>query len=94
MNVNQLIFEAQAAQLKEPTRAGVNCESAFVRQRLEREGHPEVAYLYWNWVCSVESRYDETGPHQFGPEVYEQYKALEAIDNNGYKLPKWGYSNT
>jgi hypothetical protein len=44
---NEIVIAAQQAQLEKPTRACVNSESAFVRQRIQDQGYIELSKQYW-----------------------------------------------
>ena len=81
-----LVAEAQREQLKKPTRAVVNSESAFVAQRLRDAGHHELAARYWSWVCmSPQVEFNET--------VQELQEKLEEIDRS-VSMPAWGTYGT
>ena len=85
--INTLI-EAMKAQIAKPTRAVVNSESAFVKDRLNKLGEYELASKYWNWVCS---RWETNAI--FGEEVLELQRQLQAIDSK-VTMPAWGTYGT
>lgn len=87
MNIAVLI-EVMKEQIAKPTRAVVNGESAFVKDKLNQRGEPELAKAYWNWVCSSGR---ETP--MFGPEVMELQSQLIAIDKQS-TMPDWGTYGT
>ena len=86
----EIIIEAQAAQLANPTRAVVNGECAFVKDRILFEyKRPELARDYWNWVCSKA----DNGCLMYGKLVLDQYRALREIDSRSV-MPEWGWKGT
>lgn len=91
--MNKIVFEFQAAQLANPTRACVNSESAFVTDKIRDAGYPELAKSYWSWVCSAPERNPVEAVKAFGVECYEQYIQLRAIDK-GFTMPEWGYKGS
>lgn len=92
-HVSFIIAEAQRRQIKNPTRACVNSEAAFVAQRLRNEGYVEISAAYWSWTCRSASRSEEQGSLEFGKEVFELQKQLRAIDA-GFNMPSWGTYGT
>lgn len=79
-----LIKQAQSEQIANPTRAGVNSESAFVYNRLISV-NVNLATRYWNHVCRRE---------KFGDEVADNNEyTLKCIDN-GIELPTWATYGT
>lgn len=83
---NEIVIAAQQAQLEKPTRACVNSESAFVRQRIQDQGYIELSKQYWSFVC----RSSDPG---FSDEVKENEKKLKEIDS-GFTMPAWGTYGT
>lgn len=75
------------AQIAKPTRAVVNSESAFVKDRLNKLGEYELAKSYWNWVCM-----NRTKP-VFGDEVMALQDQLNVIDKQS-TMPSWGTYGT
>lgn len=86
-NMLEPIKAAIRAQLAKPTRAVVNSESAFVTNRLNREGYEEAARIYWSWVCGAKNKITD-------PEIIELQQQLDAIDKKSSPMPAWGYSGT
>lgn len=87
VSVREVVKEAIWAQIQHPTRAVVNGESSFVAQRLRSNGYTGVAARYWSWACG------HTDPDEFGDEIYELQRRLDAIDR-GIDMPVWGTSGT
>lgn len=87
-NLRTWVAEAIKEQLAKPARAVVNSESAFVADRLRKNGYTGVAARYWSWVCGRCYKQDE-----FGQEVYELQRQLEEIDK-GVTMPEWGTYGT
>lgn len=83
----EAIANAITEQIKNPARAVVNSESAFVHGRLQRAGFSKEASVYWNWSVGMGSKYE------IPANVVELQKKLEAIDA-GVSMPDWGYSGT
>lgn len=50
MKYNKLL-DAMRFQIANPRRAGVNSESAFVRDALNDAGETLLAKTYWSWLC-------------------------------------------
>lgn len=92
-HVSFIIAQAQREQLKNPTRAVVNSEAAFVMQRLRNEGYFEIAASYWSWTCRFASSDPDKGPQEFGQEVYDLQLKLRSIDM-GVSMPAWGTYGT
>lgn len=86
-HVSFIIAQAQRRQLKNPARAVVNSEAAFVAQHLRNEGYTDIAARYWSWSCGRENR------EEFGDEVYELQMKLNGIDM-GVSMPAWGTYGT
>lgn len=82
-----ILIETMKAQLANPTRAVVNSESAFVKDRLNKLGEYELANSYWNWVCMNRSK------PIFGEEVMNLQDQLNAIDKLS-TMPSWGTYGT
>lgn len=82
-----ILIEAMKAQIAKPTRAVVNSESAFVKDRLNKLGEYELAKSYWNWVCMNSSN------AIFGDEVMNLQDQLDAIDKQSI-MPSWGTYGT
>jgi hypothetical protein len=87
-----LLKQAMREQIANPTRAVVNGESAFVRERLEREGEFYLARQYWNWVC-MGRVYDQDLMALFDAEIVELQSQLNAIDQ-AIQLPDWAHKGT
>jgi len=91
MENQMIVVEAMKLQLANPTRAVVNGESSFVKDRLYRAGHPELARTYWNWVCCSSTWRQNNSI--FGQEAVLIQEQLEAIDKS-YSMPAWGTYGT
>lgn len=87
MNITVLL-EVLQEQIAKPNRAVVNSESAFVKDKLNQRGEPELAKAYWNWVCS-----SGRDLPMFGPEALEFQRQLNAIDKQS-TMPDWGTYGT
>ena len=87
--MSKMLIEAMQAQIANPTRAVVNSESAFVKDRLNKLGQTSLASEYWNWVCM----YRRGVPNYFGEEVAALQEQLDAIDK-GVEMPAWGTYGT
>lgn len=74
-------------QIAEPARAVVNCEGAFVKNKLEVLGEKELAKKYWSWVCSG------AHPGYFSAEIDALQDELKKIDA-GVSMPAWGTYGT
>lgn len=74
------LYNTIQQQIKNPRRAVVSSESAFVRERLEQAGKHELARKYWSWVASG---YD---PHWKMQAIYDAQRQLDAIENQGPRL--------
>ena len=84
----QILINAMKAQLEKPTRAVVNGESSFVRQRLSDAGQHDLAKQYWYWICSAWQAHPI-----FGDEVLALQHQLDAIDKQS-TMPSWGTYGT
>lgn len=85
-NLNILIA-ALEAQLANPRRACVNSETAFARERLDRDGHHTLARKFWFWLCCGR------GPAISDARVIDLVNKLDAIDRE-FTMPAWGTSGT
>lgn len=86
-----ILAEAMKLQLAKPNRAVVNSESGFVKDRLVRQGHVELAREYWNWAVS-HPEWRKANP-VFGLEVLKLQEKLDEIDNS-CTMPAWGTYGT
>lgn len=87
--MNEIIVAAMKAQLQNLAKAGVNSESAFVRDRIINEyNEPELAKAYWSWVCS----HFESDPMRFGWNVYDLQTQLNM--HSTWTMPAWGMYGT
>lgn len=84
-----LVAEAQREQLKNPARAVVNSEAAFVAGRIHDAGHPDIAARYWSWVCGYHYKRDL----DFNETVRQLQDKLEQIDK-GVSAPEWATYGT
>ena len=84
----KIILTAQEKQIKNPARAIVNSESAFVKNTISKVD-PKLAMEYWKWVCGSFKSDNEL----FGPIVYANELTLAKIDAE-QTMPAWGYSGT
>ena len=91
MNNIDIIIAAQQKQIKNPTRAVVNSESAFVWQTITKTDE-KLGIEYWRWVTS-DAMFPERGSIKFGQEVYENEILLNAI-HSGVSMPEWGTYGT
>lgn len=87
MNI-QVLIEVMKEQIAKPTRAVVNSESAFVKDKLNQRGETDLAKQYWNWICCA-----GRDTPMFGDEVMELQKQLNAIDKKS-TMPAWGTYGT
>lgn len=87
--MNEIIVAAMKAQLQNLAKAGVNTESAFVRDRIIYEyDEPKLAKAYWSWVCNE----FESDPMRFGWNVYDLQTQLNM--HNTWTMPAWGMYGT
>jgi len=84
----KIILTAQEKQIKNPNRAIVNSESAFVKYTISKVD-PKLAMEYWKWVCGSFKKDTDL----FGPIVYANELTLAKI-NAEQTMPAWGYSGT
>ncbi len=84
-----LIIFAQEKQIRNPARAVVNSECAFVKETISKTD-VKLACDYWSWVCYSGLRKD---PTLFGDVVHSNELILARIDSE-QTMPSWGYSGT
>jgi len=78
-----LILAAQEQQIKNPARATVNSECAFVKDTISKVDY-KLAMEYWKWVCgSFKKDTDLFGP----PIVYANELVLAKIDASAVPVP-------
>jgi len=87
-----LIVSAQEMQIKNPARAVVNCESAFVMDTISKVDQ-KLASDYWHWVCFAADWKEHKDLKLFGEKVYTNELELARI-NAEQTMPDWGYSGT
>ena len=75
-------------QVKNPARAVVNSESAFVRTELLKRGEADLAKAYWSWAVR-----GDVIPGVFPPEIDELQRKLNQIDQSA-SMPDWGTKGT
>ena len=83
-----LLVSIMTEQVKNPRRAIVNSECAFVSSALYDAGEKELSKEYWSWTCSSW----EKNPI-YGDEVQSLQTQLRAIDAQS-KMPSWGTYGT
>jgi len=86
MSIIEQIYNAQLEQIQNPTRACVNSEHAFVREKLLKLGFYESAEVYWNFVCGNKKLINDEN-------VISAAEKLSAIDRE-FTMPDWGCSGT
>ena len=79
-----LILAAQEQQIKNPARATVNSECAFVKDTISKVDY-KLAMEYWKWVCGCSSF--KVGNELFGPTVYANELVLAKIDASAVPVP-------
>lgn len=75
-------------QVKNPARAIVNSESAFVRTELSKCGEADLAKTYWSWATRT-----DVLPSLFPSEIDELQHKLNQIDQS-VSMPDWGTKGT
>ena len=76
------IQQMMEEQIVNPARAQINCESAFIKDRLNASGHLKEAAEYWHWVCS------NNAPDWVTPEIAKLQKQLDNVSHQ-QKIPSW-----
>jgi hypothetical protein len=84
-----VLVDALTRQVKNPARAVVNHEAAFVAHHLSKVGYESLSAAYWKWVCMYRSE----DPLRFGDEVDKLQARLDYIDKTT-SMPSWGTYGT
>lgn len=78
----QLVINAQREVINQPDRfdtGTINSKSTFVRE-LIAENDPELARLYWHWVCVPQNQeYGQTFKH---PNIITNQVLIDEIDRS------------
>lgn len=86
---HNVLVDALTRQVKNPARAVVNHEAAFVAHHLNKAGYENLSSTYWKWACMP----NRTDPLRFGEEVAGLQAQLDAIDKTT-SMPDWGTRGT
>ena len=71
----KLLKSVLKEQIANPCKAIVNSESAFVKDKLIKAGHDNLANAYWKWVCMGKA-YNPG----FNTDIVELQNQLNQID--------------